>query len=275
MNAEYIKVNGRTFVTCDDDAIKEVETTPDLPYKLILENINEALIEKLINKYAIAISTKEDLIKSKKNDLKFAQGESKKSNIYKIIASALFLLAFGAIIGVFGMWTTSQIDTFNLKEIISAYANDSTIFNFSLGLSSVAALGSAVFLLRNFCYNKKRAAILETEISSLEADVTALNREMELSKKYAETKETTSVEFEEEHSLREFNESLDTSLASRFSKIQNLQDIKASLVELFNGSELDSMLITAGMKPEEIQRVKETMGKRLNLMPQPQTDKEE
>lgn len=270
MNKEYIKINDRTLVVNDDNTIQEVETTPDLPYKLVLENINEELIETLINKYAIAISTKEDLIKSKKNDLKIARAASKKRNIYEII----FLFACGPIFGLFGMWSTAQINAFNLNEIISAYAKDPIIFNFSFGAMSILTLGFISYTVNQIFYNKKRAAILEAEISSLEDEVTALNQEQKLLKKHAETKETTKVELEEKHSLRAFNKSLYTSITSRFSKIQDLQDIKTSLVELFRGQELDSILATTGMNQEEIQRVKEIMGKRLSLTPRPQTDKE-
>ncbi len=260
MNSQYIKINGRTFVI-RDNSITEIESSSDIQYKLVLENVNERLIEHLLTIYTKNIALKNANIDRLKQQLKEAQDESRPIEIVKIVLYSLVLLAMGPIFGTFGVWMSCEIDTWNIIEALTV---DPRRFSFGIGMMS---LGIALFLgitVNNFCHKKQLATELTDEIATQESELTTLEQEKQMLEQYKNAKEATPID-SITTSLENFNKALEERIMSRFQRIQSLEETKKVLIELLQGKELDALLETADLSQEEISRAKETLGKRISL----------
>lgn len=260
MNSQYIKINGRTFVI-GDNSITEIESAPDIQYKLVLENVNERLIEHLLTIYTSNIAQKITNISNLKKQLKEAQDESKPLEIVKIILSSLLLLAFGPIFGTFGVWMSCEIDTWNIIEALTV---DPLKFSFGISMMS---LGTALFLgitVNNFCHKKQLVTKLTAKIATQESELATLEREKQMIEQYKNAKEVTPID-NITTSLEKFNKALEERIMARFQKIQSLEETRKVLTELLQGEELDALLETADLSQDEIRQAKTTLGKRMSL----------
>ncbi len=113
-----------------------------------------------------------------------------------------------------------------------------------------------------------QAAQLEEEISDLESELKKLETQKADLKQYLASKETTEIKPDETTTfLAEYYRQLEKSLLNRLRKINDLEEIRETLRELLQGTEIDSLLSPGTIMGTDVATIKETLEKRFSVQP--------
>ncbi len=261
LSKEGAVLEGAVFVT-DENGVRAIRNGEDVESQLKIENMNERILNDTISRYNNEIDEKLTSLASMRKKLENAKGGCYKGRLLIGIIVLLAFLALGAFVTGESFYRLDLIAS--SWDIISALKTVPNQFLTIVSICSIPGIIYFTYILCSYSFDKKKANRLEGKVSALQQEAMELKKERDEIKRNFEAKETENIRLQGEmHYLDGFNQTFEERVMARLSRIRELEDFKKELTAILQDQEFEKLLMNGGFKPEEVGKIKESLGKKL------------
>lgn len=261
LSKEGAVLEGAVFVT-DENGVRAIRNGEDVESQLKIENMNERILNDTISRYNNEIDEKLTSLSSMRKKLENAKGGCYKGRLLIGIIVLLAFLALGAFVTGESFYRLDLIAS--SWDIISALKTVPNQFLTIASICSMPGITYFTYILCSYSFDKKKANRLEGKVSALQQEAMELKKEKDEIKRNFEAKETENIRLQGEmHYLDGFNQTFEERVMARLSRIRELEDFKKELTAILQDQEFEKLLMNGGFKPEEVGKIKESLGKKL------------
>ena len=261
LSKEGAVLEGAVFVT-DENGVRAIRNGEDVESQLKIENMNERILNDTISRYNNEIDEKLTSLASMRKKLENAKGGCYKGRLLIGIIVLLAFLALGAFVTGESFYRLDLIAS--SWDIISALKTVPNQFLTIVSICSIPGIIYFTYILCSYSFDKKKANRLEGKVSALQQEAMELKKERDEIKRNFEAKETENIRLQGEmHYLDGFNQTFEERVMARLSSIRELEDFKKELTAILQDQEFEKLLMNGGFKPEEVGKIKESLGKKL------------